>query len=38
LMSAWMPAMIGDEIEVPPNPAQVSGVPEHGPPPLFASE
>jgi hypothetical protein len=37
-MSAWMPAIIGDEIDVPPNPAHVSGVPEHDAPPLAVSE
>jgi hypothetical protein len=37
-MSAWMPAMIGDETEVPPYPAHVSGVPAHDAPPYFVSE
>jgi hypothetical protein len=37
-MSAWIPAMIGDEIDVPPNPDQVSGVPVHDAPLLLVSE
>lgn len=30
--------MIGDETDVPPYPAQLSGAPEHDAPPFFVSE